>query len=310
MNTINTPTTRIAGEYTLATYKEDGTLVRKVGPFKNLITDIGLDMIGNGAGVDFYGTPYICPRCHVGTGNTTPVNADTTLETWLAQSGSIDGISGTATYTAGPPKTTHKSRTYTFGVGVATGSISEIGTGNAYSVNGNYLFSHALILDGNNNPTVLVVAADELLKVTYTITAYIPAAPTAQTFTIASITYTVTWYMYPDSTPGTTLPWVYPPDPWGSYRDRGGAIADSGAPSLSWDGWSTYFDQSYSYVIGSHYRDWSGTSPVNSGANRTITAVNITSPHVIMIGVFSPHVPVATGQKVDISIRTAWGRYP
>lgn len=327
---IALPPVRFAGSYSLETCKADGTPVRKIPTFHNVITDYGLDQIGNtGYGDDsFYGyTPCVAPYCHVGTGNNTPTEQDTTLETWVAQVKNANV--GGNTYHAGPPRTVTSTHTWTFGVGVAAGNLTEVGLGQSHTyAGGSYIFSRALILDGNGNPTTLVVASDELLKVTYTLTAYLPDAPSPQVLTLDGVDYTITWYAYGDDPSGYNADWGSPPRIKSGFRDYGSAgsyNAYAGAPNfqvyenvnsiLNGNGQQWSNDRPGrvgDYSPGSHTQSWSEdtSNPVNTGADSQISFFQISAaPHGELRGVVSPPIPVLTGQHISYKISASWDRY-
>jgi hypothetical protein len=136
---------------------------RRLAEFDNLITDQGLDRMGNNSSWAQF--------CQVGSGNDAPNVADTSLETFVAASSTQQ--SATSGAQGSPPYFAYSTKTYRFAVGVATGNLSEVGIG--WSSGAGTLFSRALILDGGGSPTTITVLADEVLDVTYTFRVYPPA---------------------------------------------------------------------------------------------------------------------------------------
>ena len=148
---------------------------RSTGWFNNLITDVGLDLLG-GSSQNFLG------RCFIGTSNTPPAVTDTALGGQVAFANR-----------AGNPATSTGAAyvgavcTYTFTQGAAVGNMQEIGIGTT----GNSLFSRALIVDGNGDPTVLVLTSIDILTVTYELRLYPSQADDTDTITDGATTYTV-----------------------------------------------------------------------------------------------------------------------
>lgn len=149
-----------------------GVLLREIEPFHNLIVNSGLDYLGgSGNGAVNY--------CYVGTGTTPPANTDTSMGTFLASTSSY-----TKSITAATPSVPNTINTfvYTFGTGVATGTLTEVGAGWVSNSSGG-LYSRALIVDGGGNPTTLVVQSDEILVITYSIYIVWNTTDTAYSFT-------------------------------------------------------------------------------------------------------------------------------
>ena len=156
-------TSRMRGRYKFAVIRSDGTVRVSTPWMDNIVTNAGLDDIGNRNGPLTY--------CHVGTGSTTPAVTDTGLTTWLA---STNTVFAGPTYAASgiSPYMGTTTVTYQFAAGVATGNISEVGVGpNASNTN---MFSHALVVDGGGSPTTITVLVTEALQVTYQLQAFPP----------------------------------------------------------------------------------------------------------------------------------------
>lgn len=126
---------------------------RKVAEFPNLITDLGLELMGQSANwLDV---------CVVGTGNAAPDFEDTQLSNQVGGPLSSTGTQhGNAT---GTPYYAWVRRTWTSAVGGVAGNITEIGVG----FSATSLFSRALVVDGSGDPTAITVLPDEQLRVTY-----------------------------------------------------------------------------------------------------------------------------------------------
>lgn len=158
------PCVKISGEYKFVlnagTDHEQDT-----GWMPNLVTDLGLDMLGSstvglGAGQD------VTVWLSVGTGTTAPANSDTGLVTYLASSSSRTTVSqvnlGNPTYAG------QFTLSWTFAQGAVVGNLAEVGVGR--SSGGVNLFSRARIVDGSGVPTTLTVVALDQLTVYYRLT--------------------------------------------------------------------------------------------------------------------------------------------
>lgn len=156
---------KVEGEYTLVR-RNAKTLeaIETIGPFKNLITDIGLDRLSEG-------TQRLVTSMYVGTGTTPPTTATTNMQARVATSTLIQ--SSVQTTEATSPYRQQDIRVHRFNPGVATGNLTEVGIGwTTDSING--VFSRALIVDSQGDPVAITVLADEVLDVTYTLSYYPP----------------------------------------------------------------------------------------------------------------------------------------
>lgn len=173
----NTITCELSGHYRLRmSSPERGDHV--VAEFDNLILDAGLDRVAAGT---------LMSHCHVGSGAATPATTDTSLQTFLASSSTTGTGNNTTTYVAGPPDYIELLVVRTFGAGVGTGNISEIGMG--WSATTGSLFSRALVVDGGGSPLTIVKAADETLTVEYRLRIYPPASDVTGSKTISGSSY-------------------------------------------------------------------------------------------------------------------------
>lgn len=162
----------ISGHYRMQTWVDDGyidansglwvpgkkIITRKLGWWDNIITNQGLDYIGQ--------VNSFLNYCHVGSGTTAEAATDTVLVTFAASklastdpSKSFDATRGTAPYYA------YARRNYRFNPGEATGNLTEAGISIQAATGG--LFSRALIKDGGGSPTTITKLANEYLDVDY-----------------------------------------------------------------------------------------------------------------------------------------------
>jgi hypothetical protein len=174
-----------------------GKITKQTKPFKNLITNVGLDYFFLGFSGPF-SFLYVLPTAYVGTGNTTPTTADTQLTTYLAQTngGGSSPMSAWVYVAAagGVPPYWTSTGSWTFAAGTATGTLSEVGIGG--DVTGApyyYLQSHALIVDGSGVPTTITVLSTEQLTLTYTLNLYWNTTTQTGSINISGVSYALSW---------------------------------------------------------------------------------------------------------------------
>lgn len=242
--TIKIPPSEVCGYFTLDAHKViDGGIVssrRLAGPFPNIITDQGLDMMGNNTG--WMGS------CQVGSGNATPTAADTSLQTWVAGVSSIQS-SNTSVQVSVSPYYVSRVNVYRFGTGVAAGNLSEVGVG--WGSSGSVLYSRALIVDGSGTPTTITVLSDEVLDVTYEWRTYPP---------LVDVTGTVDGYDYTLRAANINQYKTGVGPGWGSVLDRGSAAS-----------FSSFGNGSYTGAIGAITTGPSGTATSASTSNLSYT---------------------------------------
>ncbi|QKW57013.1 hypothetical protein [Stenotrophomonas sp. NA06056] len=175
----------LAGHYTIRKYSGGGILVQEL-EFENLITNGGLNMLGNDTTWAVIGTSTLFNACYVGTGSTAPANGDTALAAYLATSSARISANSINLTPDGGNYYMGQRFVYRFNQGVATGNLSELGTGTSNTG----LFSRALVRDPNTgNPITITVLPDEFLDVTFELRAYVSPADTAGIVTISGVTY-------------------------------------------------------------------------------------------------------------------------
>jgi hypothetical protein len=171
----------LSGEYRLVINR--GGIEIDTGWFKNVILNQGLDQLGTDDAV-------LAGYARVGTGTSTPLVTNTTLEAQVAVSQS--GPSGYSTrVNAGAPNyTTLLTLQYNFTQGDVTGNISEVGVG--WAQTGATLFSRALIVDGSGNPTTITLTSIDQLTIYYRLNASQPTTDATSSVTISSVSYPYT----------------------------------------------------------------------------------------------------------------------
>lgn len=177
--------TKCEGWFNLSVFKVDesgkevqGSRKSPVPPFRNLITDAGLDRMGNNA--DWL------TWCQVGSGSTAPSFGDTALVSRVSASQTIQANQISAQ--SSEPYYVARTNTYRFSAGLAAGNLSEVGIG--WSSTGS-LFSRALILDALGSPTTITVLSDEILDVTYQFRQYMPTVDGVDTLFLRGQSYQV-----------------------------------------------------------------------------------------------------------------------
>jgi hypothetical protein len=172
---------RMSGRYKFTAIRPDGRERPLTGWISNIITDVGLNLLG---------TTSVLSNCHVGTNNTAATVAQTALLGWIAASNSIQESSSYAQGTA--PYFGTKVLRYRFNQGVATGNLNEVGIGS--SATNATLWSRAVIVDEFAVPTTITVLSDEVLDVTYELRLYPPLVDGGPaTINISGTNYDVTW---------------------------------------------------------------------------------------------------------------------
>lgn len=144
------------GEVKVIVKRADDTVRLDTGFFPNVITNLGLDAIGNNHDLFRY--------CAVGGGNSTPLNTNTKLDNFLAAGSQI---SSESKYDYDPVRDTEFykcSRTvgYRF-EGLDNKNISEVGlVSELHSA-----FTRTLIKNSDGAPTVITVLSGEILELQY-----------------------------------------------------------------------------------------------------------------------------------------------
>ena len=172
---IMLPAVRLGGRFRAVVSKdaECKQVAEDTGFFDNLITNTGMNRVG---GVTTNTNSVIaafrdlCGRFVVGSGSAEPQFTDTALQNPVAfASANPDLDSQSSNYDRGWYEITVRHQ---FGQGQAAGNLSEIGI-QAGSASGP-LWSRALILDGQGNPTTITVLTEDFLTCYYTLRIMIP----------------------------------------------------------------------------------------------------------------------------------------
>lgn len=282
--------------------------------FPNLITDNGLNLLATSG--RYLGV------CQVGTGSSAPSVSDTALANRIASNSS--GASFTYGTTTSAPYYTWIRNVYRFNAGVATGNVSEVGVSPAGSTTGN-LFSRALVVDSELNPTSITVLANETLDVTYELRYYAPTSNIVGTFTTDGTEFSWTSIAM-NCDENTYLGW--------GIQDAGTGTFGYAVPETNTYSWSSGAGiRAYSGGIGSITSAPEGSSVMGSITNNAYIAESHYIDHVVSFGIsvanyaggigavagrmgigsyqigFTPYIPKTADDVFSITIRHSWGRY-
>ena len=140
-----------------------------VPTFPNLITNGGLERMGDN--FDWLS------RTYVGSGSAAPDFDDSAMNNFVAVTTTFQTFTEGAQSSA--PYFTWVRITRRFAAGAAAGNLSEVGMGWSAA-----LFSRALIVDAEGNPTTITVGADQFLDVTYEFRFYPKTTDDTGSFTL------------------------------------------------------------------------------------------------------------------------------
>lgn len=175
MNKVNLPRAELSGRYKLEV-RRHGVLIHDTGWFDNLITDAGLNALGESVNISAY--------VMVGTSNAAPAATDTAL---IAQIASKD-TSTVPSKTSSQGVETAGGRygwlrlTCPFAQGAVVGIVAEVGIG----WNSTNVFSRSLV-----SPAAPIIDVDQL-TVVYELRMYIPTADITGTVNIGGTSYNYT----------------------------------------------------------------------------------------------------------------------
>src|SRR5690554_1835389 len=172
---IMLPAVRLGGRFRAVVSKdaECKQVVEDTGFFDNLITNTGMNRVGEvttNSGNTLNGFIALCGRFVVGSGSAEPQFTDTALQNPVAFASANPVLDNeSSSYERGWYEITVRHQ---FGQGEAAGNLSEIGI--QHTSSSGPLWSRALILDGQGNPTTITVLPDDFLTCYYTLRIMIP----------------------------------------------------------------------------------------------------------------------------------------
>lgn len=295
-----------SGFYTLAVRKaRTNELVRTIGPFKNAITDIGLERCATGSAATV---------CYYGTGTIPASTSDTQMGAQTGFSGAAFG--STTTRTTSSPYWVQNAITFRFNPTGSNQNLTEVGVGWSTSSTG-ALWSRALIVDGGGSPVTLTLLADEYLDVTYSLRYYPPLTDSSYSVLISGVTYnfvtrlanaTSSPFVNPQSSVTTTISNLF------GYS--GTVTLGAVTSSLNYSGtFSALANATASaYVPASLSRSYTSLSGLGQG-NLVGGISGITGSQ--LSGIFgcqfqstvSPAIPKDNTKSLSLSFAFSWDRY-
>ena len=154
---------KIGAKFKFIVKKQDGSISKEIDWFHNLVLDAGLLRMPIGTWID---------RCCVGSGNSTPIASQASLDAFVASTTvSLNNQAGWDSTTN--PTYLYERNTWRFAQGAAKGNLSEVGLG----WGDNTLWNRALIKDTVGNPATITILADEVLDVVAEIRVYPAQTP-------------------------------------------------------------------------------------------------------------------------------------
>lgn len=275
--------------------------------FDNLITDVGLDCLGQSVQRNF---------CVVGSGSATPAFSDVYLTTLVAETYTNAGTAlGT---TATSPYYQWYRKTYRFGVGAAAGNLTEVGL--AFSGSSpKKLFSRSLIKDAFGSPTTITILPTEYLDVTYEARFYLMETDVTGTITLSGTPY---GYTLRSSTinasidgardisrvmmnyiGASTLDFF---QTTGAYDGGIGSI--TGSPSGSITGFTV--NSSDAYVLGTYKRTTTFSFALGQANFATgIKSIRFPTYAGHFQAEFSPAIPKTASMVLTLNAELSWARH-
>lgn len=309
MNIHNT----LAGQFTLLVQREgaDGALETvRTHEFPNLITNLGLDRMGA-----INGRTDCCVSAQVGSGSTTPAFTDTQLAAFVA----VQATRATPTHGWNAGGDYHWRRfSWQFAQGAAAGNLAEVGVGTTNAAGA--LWSRALILDANGQPTTITILPTEFLTIVYELRNYPPTGDVVTTATIDGVLRTITMRpclrvsateeyrnniptinYFTDTTASYSGHIFYPGDIGPETGEPSGSMVDAAAAQRSWE----------VYVPGSYARTCTTTCTLNQGnvTGGIIRAIVFSYGGGKTQMGFNPGIAKNNMQSFKITTRVSWGRH-
>lgn len=294
---------KFGGEYRLVVTRPDGS-TQDTGWIPNIITDIGLDMLGDGVGGGLV-------WCRIGTGTSTPVAGQQALD---AQSAATNNV--TTSTAANEGSTDYGflvTKGYTFTQGAVVGNMAEIGVGSASS--GNTLLSRARIVDGVGSPTTITVTALDQLTAYYRLRNKPVLTDATGSVVIGGVTYNYTGrlanaasYGNLAAIAGGLVPLISEAHTYAA----GCTIGAITATPTSASGNLTTSVTAASYTSGTYFRDntisWSITQGNATGGVQGIRFAIDGNNNSFFQYVFDAPIPKDNTKVLTLNVRVSWGR--
>ena len=302
----------LSGLFKITITREDGSVKVDTGWFRNLITNQGLDWFGvYPAGIN----SSMIRFAFVGTGNTPPAYTDTSMTANVTPAAPY--TSTTVSYIAGPPTYYSSISTYQWPQGAIVANLAEVGIGSLTNLNFPYtgtpvLYSHALIVDSNGNPTTLSVTSTDTLSVSYESRLYLNTTDTNYSLVIAGTTYSGIYRLAKIASPDFVMdrlsgqsgnPFIqYFSGAIGPITGEPSGPGPFGNPSqISW----TFG----TYTIGSYTIQATANIPANSQGAINVTAIMVDSGLGMWQYSVSPSWNRLATQNISTTWAFSWGRF-
>jgi hypothetical protein len=321
----------VEGIYDFRVYKANadgtaGALVRELLDVHNLITDFGMDSMGN---VSQSSADVFWAECVVGTGNAPPQFSDTALQTFRAGTQTVLVAGSVTRQIVTSPRWIEVARTWRFPAGAASGNLTEVGVRRQTGAP-QHLFSRALIVDGGGQPTALTVLSDEILDVTFRFRWFVPENDVTGTVTLNGVPHNWTLRavaIHQTASVGSTPGW--PASQQYDFGIRARRVDNINTASRAnsvatvamtapdqlpvLDGIisrGASGHQSGAYTPGSHFLDSIYTWGLSEGNSADIRlAVMSVAFGSFQIG-FSPPFTKLNTQQLRFTLRVSWARRP
>lgn len=286
--------------------RPDGSIRHELGPFPNLITDDGLDMIGELSNWQSH--------LKLGTGTTPPAFTDTELENQVAEAS--NSLSPSANRFSEPPYGIYSDVVWTTDPFPTSQILGELGVGNS-----NRLFSRTLIKDSEGDPTTIEVLEGEMVRVNYSCIYYAPANDTtgATSMDIEGVPTEVEWIARGSNVVSNTNPtWSFTSGDMtvggtgsGRHRVYAGDIGPvTGSPEGDWSYVSSPSIENETYESGTHMcRATMAMGPfsanLSSGPIRSIRFKFGVGVYQLQ---FDPPIPKDNTKTLVLELSHSWGR--
>lgn len=271
--------------------------------FPNLITNNGLNAMA---------TTGVLARCMVGAGSTPPSVSDTTLQSQIAATTSVQSTVTSSQSSA--PYYGSTQRTYRFAAGAAAGNLSEVGVG-WLSGGSDLCFSRALILDSFGFPTTITILSNEFLDVTYELRCYVPTSDVVMLLNLNGTDHTCTIRPAQATNANVWAPSLFssgitlsPGSPQSSAYSGSINASVTGSPSgTSANGSNSNLSYENNSLTIKGYTEW-GLTEANFGAGG-IQAITFVSKGLgaYQVG-FSPAIPKDNTKTFRIDYGISWAR--
>lgn len=186
---IEMPPIEIGGYYYVYLIDAETGEVKRELKFPNLITDSGLDFIGQGISLN-----SIYNTLAVGSSNTPPTISDTALGSLVATTTNSDGQSDEDGFATAPVEFAFRRRIRQFGQSEANGNLRELG----WSVGG-VIANRTLFKDAEDNVTTIIKTNRDILKIVYEYRIFAPLTDVTGTFLFTSSSASVVYTIRPQS---------------------------------------------------------------------------------------------------------------